>query len=159
MSIPELIEQYRRLIVADSFDVLAGASDQSYGFQPPATPESIADLESQIGHTVPDEILEMWSVSAGGAWLMVGDVNPPRYVAESTALWRDEILLDADIDPALVTVGDFVSLGAAMSGCEYLYLLDGPDKGSVLFADCQNWEPIVLARSLEHYLTALVALT
>ena len=88
---------------------------------------------------------------------MQGRVSPPSCVAESTSLWKDEVLLDTEIDPALATVGDFLALGSAMSGCEYIYLLDGPDQGSVLFVDCQNaWEPIVLARSLEHYMTALV---
>lgn len=122
----------------------------------PASLGALEELEVVLGHPVPDDLRELWSVSCEGWWTLIDELFSPEYAAEMTELWR-EILGEWPIADD-VPIHGFVAF-ASPSGVEILFLVDGPKAGAIVRVDPQDARnPTILAHSLEAYLASETAL-
>lgn len=129
-------------------------------YEPPASHADLSLLADAIGRPVPEDLRELWGVSASGCWSFSQSLTSPVQSIEMSLLWA-EILSEwsPDAESQLRFGEEVIALSSWVHG-EILYLLDGPDAGAIGWFDSQNARhPWRLGRSLDHYLSSVVKLT
>ncbi len=144
----ELVERFRVALET-------GSELRLPPLNPPATDDEFSAAERALGHALPEDIRELWSVTNGGVSVLNEEFFPVYQFAENTAVTREswsealtEFVQPDEIGD--IPRGDYV----VVADGEFAVELDGPGAGRVVWIDL-TFMTIPVWRSVAPSLEAL----